>query len=303
MTTKDTSSKANSKAVASQVKNAEKTSKARPFALFLLGLGLLGLLGYVLVESERLETENKVRVAAAEKKGAPQRSALQTDIIQKPNVTPKIKPAEPKADIQIVDVTKRLQAFPERVVASVKDEKEQIEKSAEKSVKKVEVMPAPIKNIEAPKPAPSPAETVRHTSEILQATLTLAKLQAERQTQLAQLHTVMGLLQNPTQDASARQDWAALALKSSQKLNAKELVAALEAYLTPVAAVTEGDSAESAVENSGRVDLPALLAPFKNLITIKRVDASEPDSGAQAEGTLADVLAAYRAFLMKESEE
>lgn len=298
MTSKDTSSKENSKAIASQVKNAEKTGKVRPFALFLLGLGLLGLLGYALVESERLETENKVRIAAAEKKSTPQRS-----VIQKPHVTPKINPAEPKADIQIVDVTKRLQAFPERVVASVKDAKEQIEKSAEKSAKKVEVMPTPIKNIEAPKAAPSPAETVRHTSEILQATLTLAKLQAERQTQLAQLHTVMGLLQNPTQDASARQDWAALALKSSQKLNAKELVAALEAYLTPVAAATEEDtSVETSTENSGRVDLPALLAPFKNLITVKRVDASEI-SGTQSAGTLTDVLAAYRAFLMKESEE
>ncbi len=275
--------------------------RKKPFLLFFLGLILLGLLGYTLYESERLEQANKARIAAAQK---PKMSAkplvgAPAAKISEPEIITAVKPTTPK----IVDVTRSVKSFPTRVV------KPYIANSVSYSFNPVEKIVADAKKIkkriqttEVVSPPHLPGEikgrNLAGTAEVLQATLALAKLQGVRQAQLAELHTLMGLLQNTTQRTEEKQDWAKLALRVSRALKADDLATALNAYVAPVVENTDSMApVEGDIEASG---LPAFLAPFQNLITVRRID--DQRDKAASKNDLKAVLMAYRIFLTKESE-
>jgi|GEM_PF-2503402 len=278
----------------------QSSERKKPFLLFFLGLILLGLLGYTLYESERLEQANKVRVAAAQtpKGGA----APSVEVLAAKSAEPEAV-AEPVTP-HIVDVTRSVQGFPTRVVKPyIANSVSSSFNPAEQSVADAKKIKKTIQTTEVVSPPHLPGEikdrNLADTAEVLQATLALAKLQGVRQAQLAELHTLMGLLQNTTQSPEEKQDWAKLALRVSRALKADDLAAALNAYVAPV---VENTAVTTSVEGDvGASGLPAFLAPFKNLITVRRVD----DTGAQKVASGRDlnaVLAAYRVFLMKESE-
>lgn len=239
-----------------------KLSKRKAYTLAALLVILFGTTTYTARIKPALKPNNSPREASSTPQTTPQTPTKIQDITQALSTSTEksTKTTQPPFPQRTISTTVKILPQPARVAAK------------------------PLKEEKMASPRPNLAQT----AELLQATLTLAKSQAARQTDLAKLHTLIALLQNPTQTPEQQQKWAQLTLQTSQKLNIQPLSAALNTFLTPKEPQQDAPKAEK---------LPTFLAPFQNLIHIKR--ANTPVSAQHF--PLQPILNAYQQFLTQES--
>lgn len=254
----------------------ERSLKQRlKYPLALLVVGILALILY------QTFVPNLTRVGM----GEPLTHTPKADI----KVLDELDEIEFATEAEVVDITNTLQTtrssapFPKRPIAH----------TASKTV----IMPAPFEiesNMETHKNNKPVQQNMLQTAELLQTTLELAKQHSQQQVVSAKFHTLMGLVLNPTLSAEEQQAWAKLTLPLAEKMQATRLTQALMTL--------SADNLDSPTQVSETVlsTLPTWLAPFENLVTVRRIGTATPETTDHADN-LAALRTAYQHYLMNES--